>query len=74
MSSDLDLTASRGRRGGLTARRRRRDFGVSGDHNKVVPMVFESSGSDDGVQDEMAKMMVCSTRCCASCNSEETQL
>jgi hypothetical protein len=43
-------------------------------NDEVVPVVFETSGSDDGIQEETAKMMVCSTRYCASCNSEEMRL
>jgi hypothetical protein len=37
-------------------------------------VVFETSGCDDGVQEEMAKAMVCRTQTFASWNSGERRM
>jgi hypothetical protein len=39
----------------------------------VVLAVFETSGSDDSVQEEMVKTVVCRTWIFASCISEEAR-
>jgi hypothetical protein len=41
---------------------------------ELVPAVSETSRRDDGVQEEMAKTMVCITWTFASCYREERQL
>jgi hypothetical protein len=60
MPLDLDLTVRREEGEGSPR-------GVNGEtsvaleiNSEVVPVVFETSRSDDGVQEETAKMMVCS--------------
>jgi hypothetical protein len=40
----------------------------------VSPVVFEVREDDDGVQEEMAMTMLCSTRIFASCKSGEGRL
>jgi hypothetical protein len=47
------------------------EVGGSGVNAAVVLAVSETSGHDDGVQEEMVKMMVCRTWIFASCISEE---
>jgi hypothetical protein len=47
------------------------EVGSSGVNAEVVLEVSETSGRDDGVQEEMVKTMVCRTWIFASCISEE---
>jgi hypothetical protein len=41
---------------------------------EVVPAVSETNGRDDGIQEEMAKTIVCRTWTFASCYTGERQL